>query len=33
MMLEDFLDALGYRPAGCVDAVPDALARVAGGGF
>ena len=33
MMLEDFFDALGYRLAGCVDAVPDALAQVEKGGF
>ncbi|MBS0504589.1 MAG: response regulator [Proteobacteria bacterium] len=33
MMLEDFLDALGYRLAGCVDAVPEALAVVEQGGF
>ena len=33
MMLEDFLDVLGYRLAGCVDAVPDALQRVEQGGF
>ena len=33
MMLEDFLDMLGYRFAGCVDAVPEALARVEQGGF
>lgn len=28
MMLEDFFDALGYRLAGCVDAVPAALSIV-----
>ncbi|HEV2567697.1 hypothetical protein [Sphingomonas sp.] len=33
MMLEDFLDALGYRLAGCVDRVDDALDHVARGGF
>jgi CheY-like chemotaxis protein len=33
MMLEDFLDALGYRFAGCVDGVTDALERVEQGGF
>ncbi len=33
MMLEDFLDALGYRLAGCVDGVSEALQRVAKGGF
>ena len=33
MMLEDFLDALGFRLAGCVDRVDDALAHVARGGF
>lgn len=33
MMLEDFLDALGYRLAGCADAVAEALAQVERGGF
>jgi CheY-like chemotaxis protein len=33
MMLEDFLDALGYRLAGSADALPDALALVEQGGF
>jgi CheY-like chemotaxis protein len=33
MMLEDFLDALGYRLAGCVDGVTEALKRVESGGF
>ena len=33
MMLEDFLDALGYRLAGCVDGVTEALQRVERGGF
>ena len=33
MMLEDFLDALGYRLAGCVDGVSDALRHVEAGGF
>lgn len=33
MMLEDFLDALGYRLAACVDRVDDALEHVARGGF
>ena len=33
MMLEDFLDALGYGFAGSVDAVGDALVKVENGGF
>jgi DNA-binding response OmpR family regulator len=33
MMLEDFLDALGYRLAGCVDDVSGALRHVEQGGF
>ena len=33
MMLEDFLDALGYTFAGCVDGVSDALERVDQGDF
>lgn len=33
MMLEDFLDALGYRMAACVDGVEAALDRVRQGGF
>ena len=33
MMLEDFLETLGYRLAGSADAVPDALALVEEGGF
>ena len=33
MMLEDFLDALGYQLAGSADALPDALALVEQGGF
>lgn len=33
MMLEDFLDALGYQLAGCVDGVSDALSCVEQGGF
>jgi len=33
MMLEDFLDALGYRLAGMADGVSDALAIVHAGGF
>ena len=33
MMLEDFLDALGYRLAGTADGVSDALALVQKGGF
>lgn len=33
MMLEDFLDALGYALAGTADGVADALALVASGGF
>lgn len=33
MMLEDFLDALGYRLAGCADAVSDAMRHVEEGGF
>ncbi len=33
MMLEDFLDALGYRLAGTCDGVADALAHVRDGGF
>lgn len=33
MMLEDFLDALGYRLAGCADGVGNALALVEQGGF
>lgn len=33
MMLEDFLDTLGYRLAGSCDGVSDALDRVGEGGF
>lgn len=33
MMLEDFLDALGYRLAGTADGVGDALEAVSRGGF
>ncbi|SFS10065.1 response regulator [Sphingomonas jatrophae] len=33
MMLEDFVDCLGYGVAGSVDSVGDALARVEAGGF
>ena len=33
MMLEDFLDALGYRLAACVDRGDEALDHVAQGGF
>jgi DNA-binding response OmpR family regulator len=33
MMMEDFIDMLGYRVAGAVDCVADALARVEAGGF
>lgn len=33
MMLEDFLDALGYRLAATVDGVKDAIAEVERGGF
>ncbi|ODU20894.1 MAG: transcriptional regulator [Sphingomonas sp. SCN 67-18] len=33
MMLEDFLDMLGYRVAGTADSVGGALAMVADGGF
>lgn len=33
MMLEDFLEALGYRLAGMADAVADALSIVHAGGF
>jgi DNA-binding response OmpR family regulator len=33
MMLEDFLDALGYRLAGAVDGVSDAMRHVEAGGF
>jgi CheY-like chemotaxis protein len=33
MMLEDFLDALGYRLAATVDGVSDALAQIEQGGF
>ena len=33
MMLEDFLDALGYRLAASCDAVGDALQQVKSGGF
>lgn len=33
MMLEDFLDALGYRLAATVDGVRDAIAEVERGGF
>jgi CheY-like chemotaxis protein len=33
MMLEDFLDALGYRLAGCVDGVSEALQHIEAGGF
>jgi CheY-like chemotaxis protein len=33
MMLEDFLDALGYRLAASVDGVADALEKVAQGDF
>ena len=33
MMLEDFLDALGYRLAGIVDDVSGALRHVEAGGF
>jgi CheY-like chemotaxis protein len=33
MMLEDFLDALGYRLAGTADGVDEALALVRRGGF
>jgi CheY-like chemotaxis protein len=33
MMLEDFLDALGYGFAGCVDGVSDALQLIEKGGF
>jgi CheY-like chemotaxis protein len=33
MMLEDFLDALGYRLAASCDGVQDALAQVQAGGF
>ena len=33
MMLEDFLDALGYRLAGSCDGVGEALAQVEQGGF
>lgn len=33
MMLEDFLDALGYRLAGCVDDVSGALRHVEAGNF
>jgi DNA-binding response OmpR family regulator len=33
MMLEDFLDALGYRLAGTADGVEEAMAMVEAGGF
>lgn len=33
MMLEDFLDELGYRLAGSADSVDEALRLVAAGGF
>lgn len=33
MMLEDFLDTLGYRLAGCADDVSGALRHVETGGF
>ena len=33
MMLEDFLESLGHGLAGTCETVPDALARVAEGGF
>jgi CheY-like chemotaxis protein len=33
MMIEDYLDELGYAVVGNVDGVPEALARVAEGGF
>lgn len=33
MMLEDFLDTLGYRLAGCADGVSEALRHVEQGGF
>jgi CheY-like chemotaxis protein len=33
MMLEDFLDALGHKVAGCCDSVAEALDHVAKGGF
>lgn len=33
MMLEDFLDALGYRVAGTADGIGDALRLVEAGGF
>jgi CheY-like chemotaxis protein len=33
MMLEDFLDSLGYQVVGTVDSVAEALAKVEQGGF
>lgn len=33
MMLEDYLDSLGYRIAGAADTLGDALGRVEAGGF
>ena len=33
MMLEDFIEGLGYGVAGSVDSVGDALARIGEGGF